>query len=330
MNRLILATCTALTALPGMAAARPQAHPSQTASAAAKPYTATPCSGDPRMLCVDYQPDRTLELSATPGATIKIDLGPGETPQQVLVSDQRIMDNEDPTQEEPKAGLVSTSVDVAPSTAATVPSCDPNICRFVIGHSVFIKPLRDLGRQPLFVHTQYCAASGNCQDLDYSFELLTHPATEKDGMLGAVFGVRFRHPDRDAAAKRAVAEKAAAASAERRAMVRPPPSVPEPASNWRYVYRGSAELKPDEVWDDGRSTFVRYNGLRRIPNPYGYLPDGTETLLGYATEPGPTGTVIRIGRTEGRFCLRDGAAVGCLFNAGPDPNGAASSTVAGR
>ena len=61
-----------------------------------------------------------------------------------------------------------------------------------------------------------------------------------------------------------------------------------------HAYRGAPELKPDQVWDDGRTTFLRFNGNRRIPNVYGYLPDGTETT-GSASLPSPTPPAPRCG-----------------------------------
>ena len=104
--------------------------------------------------------------------------------------------------------------------------------------------------------------------------------------------------------------------------------MPTLDANWRYAYRGSTVIVPDQVWDDGRTTFLRFNGNRRVPNVYRRLPDGHESIPAYSTEPDATGTTLRIGRTETKWWMRDGDEVGCLFDLGPDPHGATAMTVA--
>ena len=111
--------------------------------------------------------------------------------------------------------------------------------------------------------------------------------------------------------------------------MRPPsPSAPGVTANWRYGYRGSEAVRPDQAWDDGRTTFLRFNGNRRVPNVYRQLPDGHEGLASYATEPDAGGTVLRISRTETKWFIRDGDAAGCLFNVGSDPDGKTAATDA--
>ena len=111
--------------------------------------------------------------------------------------------------------------------------------------------------------------------------------------------------------------------------------LPGADANPRYAYRGSASFQPDRVWDDGRFTYFRYNGNRRVPNIYSQLPNGEPSIPASWPQPDSTGTTLKVSGTESKWFISDGSdngkpPVGCLFNLGPDPEGRTSATVATR
>ena len=286
---------------------------------------------DPRMRSLVYDPNNPVEIYTVPGASLQLELGADEEVVNIVVSDQDTI-APDPTAP-PPAATVSTN-SLGGQANQIPPSCDANMCRSVAGNIVYIKPIRALDPQPLFIQTRRTDAFGKSEMVAYTFELLTRPAGPNGKTPPTVWGVRFIYPDRvkqQAAAdwkKRQVAW--AAAAHEKAALAHPVANTPPPNANWRYGYRGAASVQPDQAWDDGRTTFLRYNGNRRVPNIYSQLPDGHESLPASAPEPDETGTTLRIARTETKWFLRDGDEAGCLFDLGPDPDGRTSTTVAGR
>jgi type IV secretion system protein VirB9 len=300
------------------------------------------CADDPRMQCIDYKPNDIVRVYLAAGATFRIQLAPGEEVDGLVVSDQRTIGRED--EEPPSAQEIAAGAQGGKQVA----TCDPNMCRSVVGNFVYVMPRRDLAAQPFFLQGRWTDVSGKAHSTPYAFELQTRPpqlgagqklasnrqtATDAQPLAQTFYGVRFTYSERDAEErKRAAAARAAAwrAAHPPQPYVPPPtPSVPQLSANWQYAYRGAPEVKPDEVWDDGRTTFLRFNGNRRIPNVYAFLPDGTETNgFGYTSEPDATGTIIRIGKTDRRWCVRDGDKTGCLYNAGGDPEGRTVPTVA--
>ncbi len=314
--RTLLAAATILHAVPALAAVDPPA-----------------ASGlDHRMRVIPYNRNNPVQLYAAPGASLRIQLGADEEVMRVIVSDQGTIAPDDEAPSTSDATTVST-LGAASAAKQGLASCDPNLCRDVAGNFVYLKPLRSLSPQPLFIQTKRCAPdTGKCEMVPYAFELLTQPGDPKAAANAGAWDVTFTYPDRERAAHLAEQRKAYAARLaawrERQALRLPAPASPATAANLRYGYRGSEAVRPDGAWDDGRTTFLRFNGNRRVPNVYRQLPDGHEGLAAYATEPDPSGTVLRIARTETKWFLRDGDAAGCLFNIGPDPDGKAANTVA--
>lgn len=49
--------------------------------------------------------------------------------------------------------------------------------------------------------------------------------------------------------------------------------------NKNYLYRGSDDTKPTNVWDDGRFTYLKYNHANDLPVAYRVLPDNSEMLV---------------------------------------------------
>ena len=258
-----------------------------------------------------------------------------------------------PDDEAPEPSAVSATLGGNAASAPKGPSsCDRNLCRNVAGNFVYLKPLRELDPQPLFIQAQRCREPGldpaqcgivpgsgqacvdvaRCEQVPYVFELLTRPGDLRANTPHTAWDITFTYPDREQAARAAEAKKQQdarmAAWRERQALKPPPPSAPAVSANWRYGYRGSQAVQPDEAWDDGRTTFLRFNGNRRVPNVYRRLPDGQEAIPAYAAEPDAAGVTLRIARTEAKWFIRDGDEAGCLFNVGPDPDGRTANTVA--
>lgn len=49
--------------------------------------------------------------------------------------------------------------------------------------------------------------------------------------------------------------------------------------NTHYVYRGDKTLKPTNIWDNGRFTYLRFNHAGDLPTVYRVLPDNSEVLV---------------------------------------------------
>lgn len=315
MTRTALAISVSLVAISSVAFAATPARRTDPG-----PYIAKPCAGDDRMLCVNYQADRTLQIPVTPGATLVMSFPPGESPQTggILASDQSILANEAPDDQNAQVADASGGIiggQTRQQSAGSNPSCDANLCRSIIGNKVYLKPVRDLAPQPLFVQTEYCDG-GSCDDIVYPLEIVTRPADLNSGAMKGMFGIKFMHPGRVSAASRKMAEERWKHQQELKAMAPPPPSVPTDTTNQKYAFRGkgqAAALAADEIWDDGRTTFMRYKGNRQIPVPYTYLADGSPTKLNYVAEPGPDETILRIAGVRSKFCVASGVS-GCVYN----------------
>lgn len=293
-----------------------------------------PSAADKRLRTVIHDPQQVVPFFTAVGATARIQLGAGEEVVGVLVSDQTAMAAEP----EPDDTMVADTARPSGGGAPGPTSCDRNICRSVYNNFVYIRPLRDLAPQPVFIQTKHCDETGKCEQVPYALQLVTRPGDMTEATANTYYGLAYTYPAREAAARRrAAAAQAAkwqaqrAQQAERQAMAPLPVSYSTQNNAWQYAWQSEPSayaLMPDEVWDDGRSTFLRFNGMRRVPNVYTRNPDRTKTLVTAASEPGPTGTVLRIGRTAKMFVLEDGALIGAIHNAGPDPEGRSSLTVA--
>ena len=337
--RALLVAATVLTAGPALAAFDPPAASDK----------------DKRIRTLAYSATNPVTLAVSPGASVRIQLGPDEQVEQISVSDQGGMGVE--AQEVPDALASNVSVNSGSSGPAAggvkwPPSCDVNLCRTVVGNFVYLRPLRALEPQPLFIQTKRCSDAagapancaticpdsniavvpGRCEMVPYTFELLTRPADVRAAADNVAWSVSFTYPDRARTAALLEAQRRRtaqiAAWRERQANKVAGPAVPKAADNYFYGYRGSAALMPDHTWDDGRSTFMRFDGNRRLPIPERVLPDNAKSIPAYSPEIDATGTTLRIARTEKMWRLRDGDEVGCVFNVGSDPDGRTATTVA--
>jgi type IV secretion system protein VirB9 len=206
----------------------------------------------------------------------------------------------------------------------------------ISGHFVFLKPIMEMPAQPIFIKTARLDGTG---DRLYPFMLDAYDpdppaglprangqvaavsiASAKDGdtaVEARPYTVRFVYPADEAKARAAAAAGAAKHRAARRdvklaaARLRAPsPTV----ISVGYQAQGTAEeraaLTPDATWDDGQSTYFRFDGNRRLPVPYVLMPDGEEAVVDYTVQD----RTLIIHKTAARFRLRDGDLILCITN----------------
>lgn len=151
----------------------------------------------------------------------------------------------------------------------------------------------------------------------YSFDLkLVRPSKATKGKAQAGGGqvafmrVHFRYP----------ASESSAATAQRESdQVRALLEANTPVGNRSYEVDGSSELEPIEVWDDGRTTFMRFRERGSIPAVYGPRSDGDDTLDEIKNLV-VKDRVVQIPGVKTKFVLRVGRTVTCVFNMVYDRN----------
>jgi type IV secretion system protein VirB9 len=81
--------------------------------------------------------------------------------------------------------------------------------------------------------------------------------------------------------------------------------------------KGSADIVPTLVFDDGRFTYFRFPGQREVPAVFHVLGDGSETLVNARMED----DLLVVDRVSRRLMLRAGAAVVGVWNEAFDLDG---------
>jgi type IV secretion system protein VirB9 len=170
------------------------------------------------------------------------------------------------------------------------------------GNILFLKPRE---RHPA-TNLQVVTTRRDGRKRSYQFELSIN-----DGSLSeSYFVVRFSYPEDEAEIRRAEASlrrSAAEAGAVDQTFALSDATGPR---NWRYSAQGAPALEPDGVYDDGRETYLRFEGNREMPAVYLVASDGTESLVPKDVR-GELVVVHAIGR---ELRLRQGSQVICLFN----------------
>ncbi len=98
--------------------------------------------------------------------------------------------------------------------------------------------------------------------------------------------------------------------------------------NSAYSMRGSLDLAPTSVWDDGRFTYFRYATSRDMPKVFTVLSDGTEATANFHMD----GGTIVVHETSKQFVIRYGQSVLGIRNDAYTPDGrynASGSSIAG-
>lgn len=177
------------------------------------------------------------------------------------------------------------------------------------GNILFLKPRE---RHPA-TNLQVVTTRRDGRKRSYQFEL----SISEGSLSDSYFAVRFAYPGDEAEMRRteaAMRRSAAEAGAVEQTFAASDTTSPR---NWRYSAQGSAVLEPDGVYDDGRETYLRFEGNRETPAVYLVAGDGSESLVPKDVR-GELVVVHAIGR---ELRLRQGEQVTCLFNEAFDPVG---------
>ena len=85
--------------------------------------------------------------------------------------------------------------------------------------------------------------------------------------------------------------------------------------------KGSEDIVPTLVFDDGRFTYLKFPNNREVPALFHVLPDGSETVVNARME----GDLLVVDRVSRRLMLRAGSAVVGVWNDAFDLDGLAPS-----
>ena len=89
--------------------------------------------------------------------------------------------------------------------------------------------------------------------------------------------------------------------------------------------KGSEDIVPTLVFDDGRFTYLRFSGNRELPAVFHVLGDGSETLVNARMED----DLLVVDRVSRRLMLRAGSAVVGRWNEGFDLDGVLPANTSG-
>lgn len=131
----------------------------------------------------------------------------------------------------------------------------------------------------------------------YRFEYSASAGRPDASLDDVIYVLRFTYPPLEGTPAAALERRLAAAPAAAR-------------HNLSYGYRGSPQLKPVSVWDDGIQTRLRFEGRAELPAVFVRNDDGTESLVNFTVE----SDELVVHRVARRFVVRRGALRGCIVN----------------
>ena len=153
----------------------------------------------------------------------------------------------------------------------------------------------------------------------YQFALDAQRGTSP-GDRSMYFQVRFDFPeDREAEAKAQAQQRIADARARMVDSAFAKSSLPV---NWNYYACGTREIRPSEIFDDGRFTYMRFPGGQEIPAVFMINADGSESIVNGAMR--DDRFVVQV--VAKQLVLRKGQSVACLQNRSYNPYGVATPT----
>lgn len=156
------------------------------------------------------------------------------------------------------------------------------------GNILFVKPVaKDVATNMSVVTTKRI----------YFLELVDH--APKDGKQ--IFGIRFLYPDK-------IADAGLRKEAERRAAFPNIFGIDKTRINSNYSTSGDPGLRPSLMFDDGRKTFLRFEGP--LPAIFAVRSGSSETLRNFRKE----GAYVVLDGVEAQYTLRDGDRWACVFN----------------
>lgn len=156
------------------------------------------------------------------------------------------------------------------------------------GNILFVKPVAKNTTTNMNIVTNKRVYFLELQDVDRNSEK-------------AFYGVRFRYPEKNVNAS-------LKSEAEFRASYPNLTAIDKEHVNLDYSFKGSTQLKPIRIFDDGKKTFFKFSS--KIPAIFTVNSDYSETLINYHKE----GEYIVIDQTARQFTLRDGKVWTCIFN----------------
>jgi Conjugal transfer protein len=124
------------------------------------------------------------------------------------------------------------------------------------------------------------------------------------------FLVKFVYPsDEEAKRQAAVAAKAQVDDAARASKILTRDERNGPR-NFAYSLQGKADFEPAEIFDNGKTTTIRFAGGVEMPAIYRAREDGSEELIPKSV----SGENVLVHATGRKFVLRRGDEVMCLYN----------------
>jgi type IV secretion system protein VirB9 len=177
-------------------------------------------------------------------------------------------------------------------------------------YHIFMKPTKQRAQTNLTVLTNKRV---------YNFELTPKTSPNYQHSDKMYFQVVFRYPEEEKRKKDKELERSKIA--ERLDMYDAPGE-----ENRNYWAKGSGEVTPNEIYDDGRFTFVKFGNNRDMPAIYTVDPKTqAESLVNTNINPDHPDTII-IHRVAPQFVFRRGTSVACIFNESYDLNGGFTNT----
>ena len=258
----------------------------------------TPVAQDPRVQTVPYDENNPVSLHLVAGNAAEVEISPDERITNVFLSDSS------------------------------------HLKKAISGNAVFFKALLALPPQPAFIESArpdgskriYRLITDARDDAPFGATPEGKSLVSLDGGSAGTGGppsdqrpitVRFTYAADEAKAKGAARAEAARQRQARAATRVAAARLAQPAAvvvNAHYEGQADAAaqeaLAPDATWDDGQSTYFRFDGNRRLPVPYVLNPDGKEAVVDYTVKD----RTIIIHQTASRFRLRDGDLVLCIVN----------------
>jgi type IV secretion system protein VirB9 len=173
------------------------------------------------------------------------------------------------------------------------------------GNMVFIKPKEAHPRTNLQVVTML----PDGRRRSYQIALGSFGPTAKQDHP-PFFLVKFVYPsDEEAKRQAAVAAKAQADDAARASKILTRDERNGPR-NFAYSLQGKADFEPAEIFDNGKTTTIRFAGGVEMPAIYRAREDGSEELIPKSV----SGENVLVHATGRKFVLRRGDEVMCLYN----------------
>lgn len=169
-----------------------------------------------------------------------------------------------------------------------------------VKNMIFLKPVEDHADTNMQVVTSHRV---------YNFALKAEKAqTHKDKNL--TFSLLFRYPEDELKAAQIAKAEEAAKNAPHPSEITPEHSFNAEDVNMEYTFRGSKDIAPRRVFDDGDFTYFYFN--EKTETPAIFVVDGkdNESLVNFHN----SGKYIVVQRLARKFVLRHGDNVTCIYN----------------